>query len=209
MSHLQLPSWSNWLPTAELAYVSTESGLLYDWRFTANQFVLASSPLRLTTSNIIFQLNTCGYSPYVTFSLSRGCVCRLLLPLVLARAVSLRSESRGTHDHILLCQIRDSPTWRPRFPYLYTPGTGWPGYTPRHWVEWHNSPCTTDSLSGHDTHRLENTSTTVLLLLRHVAIARTAKRMPLPIVVALSCCCGIITFVYVGGAFTWQRIYVT
>jgi hypothetical protein len=40
----------------------SESELLYDWRFTANQFVLATSPLRLTTSNFIFQLNTCGYS---------------------------------------------------------------------------------------------------------------------------------------------------
>jgi hypothetical protein len=26
------------------------------------------------------------------------------------------------------------PTWRARSPYLYPPGTGWPGYTPRHWV---------------------------------------------------------------------------
>jgi hypothetical protein len=31
------------------------------------------------------------------------------LLLVLASAVILRSESRGTHDHILLSQIRDSP----------------------------------------------------------------------------------------------------
>jgi hypothetical protein len=34
------------------------SELLYDWRFTPNQFVLATSPLRLTASNFIFQLNT-------------------------------------------------------------------------------------------------------------------------------------------------------
>jgi hypothetical protein len=26
------------------------------------------------------------------------------------------------------------PTWRARSPYLYPPGTGWPGFTPRHWV---------------------------------------------------------------------------
>jgi hypothetical protein len=26
------------------------------------------------------------------------------------------------------------PTWRTRSLYLYPPGTGWPGYTPRHWV---------------------------------------------------------------------------
>jgi hypothetical protein len=34
----------------------SESELLYDWRFTANQFVVAPSPLRLT-SRIIFFLN--------------------------------------------------------------------------------------------------------------------------------------------------------
>jgi hypothetical protein len=26
------------------------------------------------------------------------------------------------------------PTWRVRSLYLYPPGTGWPSYTPRHWV---------------------------------------------------------------------------
>jgi hypothetical protein len=76
---------------------------------TANQFVLALSPLRLTTGNFIFQLNTCGYSPCVTSTLTRGRVCRLQLLLVLASAVVLRPESLWPHDHILLSQIRDSP----------------------------------------------------------------------------------------------------
>jgi hypothetical protein len=40
----------------------------------------------------------------------RGWVCRLQLLLALASAVILRSESHGTHDHILLSQIRDSPS---------------------------------------------------------------------------------------------------
>jgi hypothetical protein len=39
----------------------------------------ATRPLRLTTSNFIFQLNTCGCSLYVTSSLTRGWVCRLQL----------------------------------------------------------------------------------------------------------------------------------
>jgi hypothetical protein len=65
---------------------------------------LATSSLRLTTSNFIFKLTTCCYSPYVTFPLTRGWVCRLQLLLVLASAVIFRSES-----HILLSQIRDSP----------------------------------------------------------------------------------------------------
>jgi hypothetical protein len=56
---------------------------------------LDDNPLRLATSNFISQLNTCGYSPYVT-SLRRGWVCHLQLLLVLAGAVILMSESRGT-----------------------------------------------------------------------------------------------------------------
>jgi hypothetical protein len=39
----------------------------YWWRFTANQFLLASSHLRPKT-RIIFQLNHCGNSPYITSS---------------------------------------------------------------------------------------------------------------------------------------------
>jgi hypothetical protein len=70
----------------------SESELLYDWWFTASQFILAISPVRLTTSNFIFQLSTCSYSPYVTSS--------------------CRSKSHGTHDHILLSWIQDSPNWR-------------------------------------------------------------------------------------------------
>jgi hypothetical protein len=120
----------------------SESELLYDWRFIANQFVLATSPLRPTTGNFIFQLNTWGHSPCVTSSLTRGWVCGLQLLLVLASAVILRSESRGTHDHILLSQIRDSPTWRARSLYLYPPETGWPSYTPRHWVPFPSPPMT-------------------------------------------------------------------
>jgi hypothetical protein len=59
-------------------------------------------------------------------SLARGRVCRLQLLLALASAVILGSESRGTHDQILLSQIRDSRTWGTRSPCLYPPGAGWP-----------------------------------------------------------------------------------
>jgi hypothetical protein len=106
----------------------TATDLLYDWRFTANQFVLPTNPLRLTTNNFIFQLRTCGSSLCVTSSLPRGSVCRLQLLLILASAVILRSESRGTRDHILLSQIRDSLNLGggARSPYLYPPGTGFP-----------------------------------------------------------------------------------
>jgi hypothetical protein len=56
------------------------------------------------------QLNTFGNNPYVTSSLTRGWGCRLQLLLTLARGVILRPESRGTHGHILVSQIRDPPT---------------------------------------------------------------------------------------------------
>jgi hypothetical protein len=85
-----------------------ESESLYDWRFTANQFVLVPSPLRLT-ARIFSQLNTCGHSPYITSSLTKGLVCHLQLLLALASALVLGYECPGTRDHILLSQIRDLP----------------------------------------------------------------------------------------------------
>jgi hypothetical protein len=111
---------TNWVNQSQSPSYFTTGGLpsiSSSWR---------QGPLRLTTCNF-FQLNTCGHSPYVTSSLTRGWVCRLQLLLVLASAVILRSDSRGSHDHILLSQIRDSP-------YLYLPGTGWPSYARRHCV---------------------------------------------------------------------------
>jgi hypothetical protein len=54
----------------------SEPGLLCDWRFTANQFVLAPSTLKFTTI-FILQMNPCRHSPYVTSSLTRGWVCLL------------------------------------------------------------------------------------------------------------------------------------
>jgi hypothetical protein len=50
-----------------------------------------------------------GLLMWRALSLTRGRVCRLQLLLALASAVILRSESCGTRDHILLCQIRDFP----------------------------------------------------------------------------------------------------
>jgi hypothetical protein len=54
-------------------------------------------------------------------SLTRGRVCRLQLLLVLASAVILGSEPRGTHDHILLSQIRDSPNLDGQVPVFISP----------------------------------------------------------------------------------------
>jgi hypothetical protein len=93
------------------------------------------SPSRFKTI-IFFQLNTWGHCPYVTSSLTRGFVCRLQLLLVLASAVILRYESRGTHGPILPSQIPDSPNLEGQVPGVYIPqeeggpvlppGTGFP-----------------------------------------------------------------------------------
>jgi hypothetical protein len=66
----------------------------------------------------------------------RGWVCRLQFLLAIAIAVILRSESRGTNDHILLFQIRGSPNLEGPGPHIYIsqegdvpvipPGTGFP-----------------------------------------------------------------------------------
>jgi hypothetical protein len=93
-------------------------------------------------SNFIFQMNTYGYSSHVIFSLTRGWVCTLQSLLVLASAVNLRSESSGTHDHILLSQTRDSLKLEDQVPVFIPPGRGWPGYTPRHCVYLSSPPTT-------------------------------------------------------------------
>jgi hypothetical protein len=80
-----------------------------------------TSPLRLTTNNFIFKLHTCGYSSCVTSSLTKGWVCRLQLLLVLASVVILRSDCRGTHDYILLSQIRDFPKLEGQIPIFISP----------------------------------------------------------------------------------------
>jgi hypothetical protein len=64
-------------------------------------------------------------------SLTRGRVCLLYVPLVLASAVFLGSESLGIRDHILLSQILDLPLRRlirlagPRWRYSTSPPHGY------------------------------------------------------------------------------------
>jgi hypothetical protein len=113
-----------------------ESRLLYDWRFTANQFVLVPNTLRPTAINLLFQLNPCSYSPYVTSSLMRGWVYCSQLLLNNTSAIILGSKSCGTHDHILLSQIRDSPILEGQVPVFISPRNrvAQLQYNPRQWV---------------------------------------------------------------------------
>jgi hypothetical protein len=118
------PSPTNLLlfsPQTDWQLTNSESELLYNWLLTTNQFVLAPSLLRLTTSYFFFQLNPCSHSPFETSSLTRVWVCRLQLLPVLASAVILRCVSRRTQDHILLSQIRDSPNLEGQVPVFISP----------------------------------------------------------------------------------------
>jgi hypothetical protein len=98
--------------TRETLTVTIQSELLYDLRSTANQFVFAPNPLRLTARIFCFQLNTCDRGPYIISSLTRGWFCQLQLLLDLASAFILGSESRGARDNVLMSQILDFPFCR-------------------------------------------------------------------------------------------------
>jgi hypothetical protein len=117
----------------------SKSELLYDSLFAADQFILVASPLRLTTSNFIFQLNTCGYNPYITPSLTIGWAvvynCCWSSP-----AHSFSGPSPAglmTTFYCLRFQIRNPEG---QVPVFNTPGTGWPGHPPRHWVPFSSLP---------------------------------------------------------------------
>jgi hypothetical protein len=79
------------------------------------------TPFETHDEQFFLQLSTCGHSPYVTSSQTRGWICRLQLLLVLASAVILSSESHGTNDNILYSQIRDSPSLEGQIPVFISP----------------------------------------------------------------------------------------
>jgi hypothetical protein len=71
---------------------------------------------------VFFKLNTCSYNHYVSYCPTRRWVRCLQLLLGLASAVVIGSESRGTQDHILLSQIRDSPNLEGQIPVFISLG---------------------------------------------------------------------------------------
>jgi hypothetical protein len=135
--HLRLSSPE----TPSIKIPESESESLYDLRFTVNQFVLVPSLLRPTTSNI-FQLNPCGHSPYVTSSLTRGWVCRFYICYWPSLAQGFSGPSPAGFMTIFYClRFETPPTSWVGSPYLYHPETGWPSFTPRHWVSFSTFFC--------------------------------------------------------------------
>jgi hypothetical protein len=81
---------------------------------------LGDKPLETHDQRFVVKLNICGHSPYVTSPLTRGWVCHLQLLLALASAVILRTKSLGTQSHILLSQVRHSPSLEGQVPVFIT-----------------------------------------------------------------------------------------
>jgi hypothetical protein len=130
----------------------SESELLYDWRFTSNQFPLAPRPLRLTTSNISFSTQSFCHSPNVISSLTRGLVCLIQFLLALASIVPRDSwphftvsDSRlpqpgGPGPRIYIPQEQDGPVISPGTGFLSVASYDSQGWcSTRHGLHWKHS----------------------------------------------------------------------
>jgi hypothetical protein len=114
----------------------SEVKLIYDRRSVGQSVLVSGSHLEPMT-RFLFSVWRLRVPWCVAPSLTSGWVCNLLVQLflVLARAVTLGSKSRRTHDHILLSHLRLTQPGGPD-PCIYIPqeqggpvitrGTGFP-----------------------------------------------------------------------------------
>jgi hypothetical protein len=115
--------------------------LCYDRRSVGQSVLVSSTHLGLTTRFLLLS-DSCGFVD-VGRSLWRenrsavyNCCCS-------SPAHSFLGPSPAGLVTIFYClRFETPPTWRTRFPYLYPPWTGWPSYTPRHWVLFSSPPST-------------------------------------------------------------------
>jgi hypothetical protein len=108
---------------ADFQLTESESELLYDLRFTANRFVLATSQLRPTTS--IFFNWTLSVIVLMQHLLWREDGSIVYNCCWSSSAQSFSGPSPAGLMTIFYClRLETPPTWRARSPYLYPPGTG-------------------------------------------------------------------------------------
>jgi hypothetical protein len=119
------------LPSHLPTQISTDHLICHFHNEYTTQYVLVSSILVGLATRYYFLSECCclkfAVCIYWALSLTRGRVCNL----------------QCNHSIVLVVQnpkpyftvsSETPPTWRARFPYLYPPRTGWPSYTPGHWV---------------------------------------------------------------------------
>jgi hypothetical protein len=114
--------------------LESKSKLCYD-QLSVGPSIWVSSPIWGSRLDFFF------YSWTVAGLLMWGALSdeKTHLPFTIAAGPRQRSHSRILVPReimtIFYClRFETTPTWRARSPYLYPLGTGWPGYTPRHWV---------------------------------------------------------------------------
>jgi hypothetical protein len=125
-------------------------------------------------TRFLLMSDICGFVDVGRPPLTRGRVCRLQFLLVMASAVILRLESRGTHDHILLSQIRDSPNLEGQVPVFISP---------RNRVGQLYPQALGSLFAASTTHRVEvfePASTRPPIGCPYIASALTQKKSPLP-----------------------------
>jgi hypothetical protein len=176
---LQLPTWINWLPTAELSIHLNSSSLpsrlvaishqpftlltaisrLMLFKVKSRSYVMTNGQL---ASLSWFQARICGLW-------SNFCYCQTCGSLWWEdRSVvyncfwpspaqpSLVPSPAGFMTTFYCLRFETSPTWRPRSLYLYTRGTGWSSYIPRHWITAGCVTCSCCSLYSLGTDHIEN-----------------------------------------------------
>jgi hypothetical protein len=104
--------------------------LYCDW-WSVNQLILVSDPLWGPWPDFNF-LFWQFFSSCRMPSPTRGWVCNLQCSHSLVRV------AQDPYPYVTVSS-ETPPSWRARSPYLYPPGTGWPSYTPRHWVPFMSS----------------------------------------------------------------------
>jgi hypothetical protein len=97
------------------------------------------------------------------------------------------SQVRVPRDSWSCVRFETSPTWRARSPYLYPPGTGWPSYTPRHWVPFSSPPMTRKAVMEVFEPTSTRLNSSVSCLQDNSSARTTQKTQP------LYCCRGVFT----------------
>jgi hypothetical protein len=114
--------------------------LCYDRRSVGQSVLVSSIHVGLTTRFLLLS-DSCRFVD-VKRSLWRGDGSTLQLHWSSPAKPFFRPSPAGLVTILYCLRLETPQTWRARYPHLYPPGTGSPGYTPRHWVLFSSPPTT-------------------------------------------------------------------